>query len=285
MSDAPAAAEAPVALVTGASRGIGKAIALRLAEAGFDVAVTARTQREGEGRSESNSVRSREPVVAIPGSLETTAREIEARGRRALPVRMDLLDAAAVVEAPRRVLAEWGRVDVLVNNAILQAGASMDRILDLTAESMSRLVTANYVHQVLLTQQVVPHMVERGSGRIVNLVSGSARLDPQGPAGAGGWGIAYSASKAAFGRVAGGLNAEFGPAVLAFNVDPGNVVTEKRRALRPKDDFEDDYGAEPPEKTAAVAAWLATSPDAGEMLGRWIYAPKLSDDRGLHPTR
>jgi NAD(P)-dependent dehydrogenase (short-subunit alcohol dehydrogenase family) len=165
MSDAPAAAEAPVALVTGASRGIGKAIALRLAEAGFDVAVTARTQREGEGRSESNSVRSREPVVAIPGSLETTAREIEARGRRALPVRMDLLDAAAVVEAPRRVLAEWGRVDVLVNNAILQAGASMDRILDLTAESMSRLVTANYVHQVLLTQQVVPHMVERGSAR------------------------------------------------------------------------------------------------------------------------
>jgi NAD(P)-dependent dehydrogenase (short-subunit alcohol dehydrogenase family) len=273
--------DAPVALVTGASRGIGKAIALRLADEGFDVAVTARTEREGEGRSEPNSLRSTEPVVAIPGSLETTAAAIEERGRRALPVRMDLLDAAAVVAAPRQVLDEWGRVDVLVNNAIFQAGASMDRIMDLTAESMTRLVVANYVHQVLLTQQVVPHMVERGSGRIVNLVSGSARLDPQGPAGAGGWGIAYSASKAAFGRVAGGLNAEFGPAVMAFNVDPGNVVTEKRRALRPQDDFEADYGAEPPEKTAAAAAWLATSPDAAGFLGRWIYAPKLSDDRGL----
>jgi NAD(P)-dependent dehydrogenase (short-subunit alcohol dehydrogenase family) len=271
--------DAPVALVTGASRGIGKAIALRLAGDGFDVAITARTQREGEGRSEPNSMRSTEPMVAIPGSLETTAEAIEAAGRRALPVRMDLLDEAAVVDAPRRVLAEWGRIDVLVNNAILQAGASMDRILDLTAESMTRLVTANYVHQVLLTQQVVPHMVERGSGRIINLVSGSARLDPQGPAGAGGWGIAYSASKAAFARVAGGLNAEFGPAVMAFNVDPGNVVTEKRRALRPKDDFEDDYGAEPPEKTAAAAAWLATSADATRLLGKWIYAPKLSDDR------
>jgi NAD(P)-dependent dehydrogenase (short-subunit alcohol dehydrogenase family) len=267
--------------VTGASRGIGKAIALRLADEGFDVAVTARTEREGEGRSEPNSLRSTDPVVAIPGSLETTAAAIEVRGRRALPVRMDLLDAAAVVAAPRRVLDEWGRVDVLVNNAIFQAGASMDRIMDLTAESMTRLVVANYVHQVLLTQQVVPHMAERGSGRIVNLVSGSARLDPQGPAGAGGWGIAYSASKAAFGRVAGGLNAEFGPAVMAFNVDPGNVVTEKRRALRPQDDFEADYGAEPPEKTAAAAAWLATSPDAAGFLGRWIYAPKLSDDRAL----
>jgi NAD(P)-dependent dehydrogenase (short-subunit alcohol dehydrogenase family) len=272
---------APVALVTGASRGIGKATALRLAEAGFDVAITARTVREGEGRFEPISVRGDNPVVVLPGSLETTAAEVERRGSRALPVRMDLLDAEAVVAAPRRVLDEWGRVDVLVNNAILQGGATMDRILDLTAEAMTDLAVANYVHQVLLTQQVVPHMVERGSGRIVNLVSGSARYDPPGPAGAGGWGIAYSASKAAFGRVAGGLNAEFGPGLQAFNVDPGNVLTERRRAQAAEDPFEDDFGAEPPEKTAAVVSWLATSPDASELLGRWIYAPKLSDDRGL----
>lgn len=273
--------DAPVALVTGASRGIGKATALRLADAGFDVAITARTEREGEGRSEPVSARGSSPIVALPGSLETTAAEIERRGRRALPVRMDLLDAEAVVAAPRRVLDEWGRLDVLVNNAILQGGATMDRVLDLTAEAMTSLVTANYVHQVLLTQQVAPHMAERGSGRIVNMVSGSARHDPTAPAGAGGWGIGYSASKAAFGRVAGGLNAELGPAVMTFNVDPGNVVTERRRAQAAKDPFEDGYGSEPPEKTAAVITWLATSPDAAEMLGRWIYAPKLSDDRGL----
>ncbi|HEY8523926.1 MAG TPA: SDR family NAD(P)-dependent oxidoreductase [Acidimicrobiales bacterium] len=273
--------DAPVALVTGASRGIGKAIALRLAEAGFDVAITARTERESEGRSEPNSVRSDEPVVTLPGSLETTARAIEDRGRRALPVRMDLLDEAAVRAAPRRVLEAWGRIDVLVNNAILQGGASMDRIADLTPTSMTRLMVANYVHQVVLIQQVIPHMVERGSGRIVNLVSGSARRDPRGPAGAGGWGIAYSASKAAFGRVAGGINAEFGPAVQAFNLDPGNVVTERRRATRPTDSFSRDYGAEPPEKTAAVAAFLATAPEASDLLGTWIYAPALADERSL----
>jgi len=272
----------PIAMVTGASRGIGKAIAISLADAGFDVAITARTEREGQGRSEHNSVRAEEPIVSLPGSLETTAQEIEARGQRALPVRMDLLEFADVVDAPRRVLAEWGRIDVLVNNAILVAGPSMDRVLDLTAESMSSLVVANYVHQVILTQQVIPGMVERGSGRILNMVSGSARIDPKAPAGAGGWGIAYSASKAAFGRFAGGINAEFAPAVVAFNVDPGNVVTEKRKALHPTDVFASTgYGSQSPEDTGAVMAFLATSPDAPDLLGKWIYAPALCAERGL----
>jgi NAD(P)-dependent dehydrogenase (short-subunit alcohol dehydrogenase family) len=276
------AGETKVALVTGASRGIGKASALKLAEAGFDVAITARTRHEGEGRTEANSVRGDDPIVPIPGSLDTTVAEIEARGRRALPVRMDLMDLDAVVTAPRTVLAEWGRIDVLFNNAIFQGGATMDRLLDLTAESMTALVRGNYVHQVVLTQQVLPHMVERGSGRVINMVSGSARHDPPAAAGAGGWGIGYSASKAAFGRVAGGINAEFGPGgVHAFNVDPGNVITEKRRALRPQDEFEGEFGSEPPEATGAAVAWLATSDDALGLLGKWIYAPKLARDRGL----
>lgn len=276
------AEQTKVALVTGASRGIGKATAIKLAEAGFDVAITARTEREGEGRTEANSVRGDDPIVPIPGSLETTAKEIEALGRRALPVRMDLLDVDAVVAAPRTVLEEWGSVDVLFNNAIFQGGATMDRILDLTAPAMEALVRGNYVHQVVLTQQVLPHMVERGSGRVINMVSGSARLDPTAPAGEGGWGIGYSASKAAFARVAGGINAEFAPSgVHAFNVDPGNVVTEKRKALRPEDAFEGEYGSEPPEATGAAVAWLATSDEALGLLGKWIYAPKLARDRGL----
>jgi NAD(P)-dependent dehydrogenase (short-subunit alcohol dehydrogenase family) len=157
----------------------------------------------------------------------------------------------------------------------------MDRVLDLTPASMLQLMMGNYAHQVLLIQQVIPHMLERGSGRIINMVSGSARLDPVAPAGAGGWGIAYSASKAAFARVAGGIEAEFGAqGVRAFNVDPGNVVTEKRKALRPVDAFE-DYGSESPEATGAVVAWLATSDEAISMIGKWIYAPKLCADRGL----
>ena len=272
----------PVAFVTGASRGIGRASALALAEAGFDVVITARTQREGEGRTEANSVRNDDPIVPIPGSLERTAEEIEARGRRALTIPMDLLDADAVVAAPAQALREWGRIDVLFNNAIVAGGASMDRIMDLTPQRLLTMMIGNYAHQILLIQQVIPHMLERGSGRIINMVSGSARLDPVAPAGAGGWGIGYSASKAAFGRVAGGIEAEFAQSgVRAWNVDPGNVITEKRRALRPVDSFEGNYGTEPPEATAAVVAWLATSSEATALVGKWIYAPKLCADRGL----
>lgn len=276
------AGDTPVAFVTGASRGIGKAGAIALAKAGFDVVVTARTLREGEGRTESNSVRGDDPIVPLPGSLERTAEEIEALGRRALPIKLDLLDADHIVSAPAQALAEWGRIDVLFNNGVFAGGATMDRILDLTPDSMLQLMRGNYAHQVLLIQQVLPHMLERGSGRIVNMVSGSARLDPIAPAGAGGWGIGYSASKAAFARVAGGINAEFGArGVHAFNVDPGNVITEKRKALRPVDAFEDNYGSESPEATGAAVAWLASSEDAMRLLGKWIYAPKLSHDLGL----
>ena len=274
--------ETKVAFVTGASRGIGRVSALALADAGFDVVITARTEREGEGRTEPNSVRNDDPIVPIVGSLERTAAEIEAKGRRALPIKMDLLDADAVVAAPAAALRTWGRIDVLFNNAVYAGGATMDRLLDLTPERLLTLMTGNYAHQILLIQQVIPHMLERGSGRIINMVSGSARNDPIAPAGAGGWGIGYSASKAAFARVAGGIEAEFaGGGVRAFNVDPGNVITEKRRALRPVDAFEGNYGAEPAEATGAVVAWLASSHEATSMVGKWIYAPKLCADLGL----
>ena len=275
---------AKVALVTGASRGLGKATALHLARAGFDIAVSARTEREGEGRTDQNSVRA-EASVPVPGSLETTAAEIEAIGRRALVVRMDLGDRDSVVAAPRAVLDAWGRIDVLVNNAIIGGGASMDRVMDLTVESMTKLFTGNFVHQVLLTQQVIPAMLEQGDGVIVDMVSASARIDPIAAAGDGGWGICYSASKAAFGRFAGGVNAEFGPTIRAYNVDPGSVVTEARKARSASegkaDEFQDHYGSDSPDATAATIAWLATSPDATRLLGKWIYAPKLAEDRGF----
>ena len=283
MSAADANPGTKVALVTGASRGLGKATALHLARAGFDVAISARTEREGEGRTDQNSVRAVDPV-AVPGSLETTAAEIEALGRRALPVRMDLGDRASVLATPRAVLDAWGRIDVLVNNAIIGGGASMDRVLDLTAESMTKLFTGNVVHQVLLTQQVIPAMLEQGDGVIVDMVSASARIDPIAPAGEGGWGVCYSASKAAFGRFAGGINAEFGPTIRAYNVDPGSVVTEARKARESggePDTFTDNYGSDSPDATAATIAWLATSPDATRLLGKWIYAPKLAEDRGF----
>ena len=273
----------PVAIVTGASRGIGRAGALALAEAGFDVVVSARTVHEGEGRAEPNSVRE-ETTLTIPGSLERTAREIEDMGRRALVVPMDLIDPVSVTALPRRVMEEWGRIDVLFNNAIFRGVGTLDRIAALTVESMTNLMKGNFMHQILLIQQVLPHMLAAGGGTIIDMVSGSARLDPIAPPGEGGWGILYSASKAAFARVAGGINAEYrSMGVKAFNVDPGNVVTEARKAVKPDDEYGDNYGSEPAEATGKVVAWLATQPDADRFLGKWIFAPKLCSDLGLLP--
>jgi short-subunit dehydrogenase len=273
----------PVAIVTGASRGIGRAGALALAEAGFDVVVSARTVREGEGVAEPNSVRE-ETTLAVPGSLERTAQEIEERGQRALIVPMDLIDVASVKALPATVMAEWGRIDVLFNNAIFRGVGTLDRITDLTIESMTNLLAGNFMNQIVLIQEVIPHMLAAGGGTIIDMVSGSARLDPAGPPGEGGWGILYSASKAAFGRVAGGVNAEYrAQGIKAFNVDPGNVVTEARKAAKPDDEYSTGYGSEPAEATGKVVAWLASDPTAEKFLGKWIFAPKLCSDLGLLP--
>ncbi len=273
----------PVAIVTGASRGIGRAGALALAEAGFDVVVSARTVREGEGVAEPNSVRE-ETTLAVPGSLERTAQEIEERGQRALIVPMDLIDVASVMALPATVMAEWGRIDVLFNNAIFRGVGTLDRITDLTIESMTNLLAGNFMNQIVLIQEVIPHMLAAGGGTIIDMVSGSARLDPAGPPGEGGWGILYSASKAAFGRVAGGVNAEYrAQGIKAFNVDPGNVVTEARKAAKPDDEYSTGYGSEPAEATGKVVAWLASDPTAEKFLGKWIFAPKLCSDLGLLP--
>src|SRR3981189_1409212 len=103
------------AFATGASRGIGKAIATELAEAGYDVAITARTIHEGDAREHSSTLK-RSDTSALPGSLETPAELIRAAGQRCLTVPGDLLDHPSLVSAADAVFAEWGHIDVLVNN-------------------------------------------------------------------------------------------------------------------------------------------------------------------------
>ena len=266
-----------VALVTGASRGIGKATAVRLAAAGFDVAVAARTQREGEARDDEHGGR------VIPGSLDVTAAQVEASGARALPVTMDLLDRRSLQDGVAHVLREWGRIDVLVNNAVHTGAGSMDHFVDLTAERLAVKLEANVVAQFVLAKLVIPSMLERGDGTIVNITSAVALNDPPAPAGQGGWGMGYAMSKGALHRMAGILAVELGPrGICAFNVEPGYVLTERMAINQAELGFEGVYRGAPPSVPAAVVSWLASSAEARELNGTTVTAQKFALERGLH---
>jgi NAD(P)-dependent dehydrogenase (short-subunit alcohol dehydrogenase family) len=267
-----------VALVTGASRGIGKATAVRLAEAGFDVAVAARTQHEGDAHDHEHGGR------AIPGSLDATGRLVEQAGRRALAVRMDLLDRSSLTDGVERVLREWGRIDVLVNNAVHTGAGSMDHFLDLTPEMLETKLDANVVAQFVLAKLVVPSMLERGAGTIINITSAVAISDPPAPAGQGGWGMGYAMSKGAFHRMAGILAVELRDRGLrAYNVEPGYVLTERMAANQAELGFVGVYRGAPPSVPASVVTWLASSPDADELNGTTVSAQRFALERGLHP--
>ena len=269
----------PTALVTGASRGIGKATAVALARAGFDVAFTARTIHEGQGLDDSDSA-----GRSVPGSLDTTAELVQDAGQRALPVAMDLLDRASVVAAADRVFEEWGRIDVLVNNAVHTGPGSMTRFEDTTIEMIEVKLAANVVNQVAMIKAVLPRMVAAGGGRIVNVTSAVAITDPPAPAGEGGWGSAYAMSKGAFHRLAGIIAVEYrDQGIQITNVEPGYVVTERMEVNAKAIGLEGRYPGSPPTVPAAVIAWCAIDPEAAEFNGATISAQKFAKERALHP--
>ena len=266
--------ERPVAFVTGASRGIGAAASVALARQGFDVVVTARTVREGEtadGRP-------------LPGSLETTAAAVRETGRDALPLRLDLLDRASIDAAVDETLSRWGHIDVLLNNGIYTGPASMQRFLELDLAEVERLFQGNVFSQIQLTARVLPGLLERGSGCVIDMVSGAGLADPPAPAGEGGWGFAYGASKGAFHRLVGVLAVEHRDSGVRFyNVEPGFVMTEAMRLNDPDGALEKYQRPAPPSVPAAVIAWLASDPAAHAWNGQTIFAQKHALKHGLHP--
>ncbi len=275
--------ERRIAFVTGASRGIGAAAARVLAERGFDVVLTARTLTKGETHDHANKA-GLPDLRPLPGSLEETAAAVRERGREALPLRLDLLDPASLAAAVDETEKRWGPIDVLLNNGIVQTAGVMDLVRDLTAENVERIYRGNVLAPLWLVQRVLPAMLSRTRGAIINMVSESGFTDPHAPAGEGGWGFAYSSSKAAIARLVGVLAAEHRDAgVRFFNVEPGFIVTEMVKATGLLEQFGPQWRGAPPEVPAAVIAWLVCEDAAREWQGKTVSAQKLCKTLGLVP--
>jgi 3-oxoacyl-[acyl-carrier protein] reductase len=177
-----------VALVTGGSRGLGRADALTLARAGADV-VIADILVESDDSGEAERYGPLAQTARAQGLVKTeaTAGEIEAMGRRALAVRCDVTDAEQVSETVERAVDELGSVDILINNA-----GTLDHVAQLESqvpELWERDLRVNLTGAFNCCRAVWPHMKERGWGRIVNMASVAGTL--------GGFGQAsYATTKA-----------------------------------------------------------------------------------------
>ena len=207
-----------VALVTGGSRGLGRADALTLARAGADVAIADILVESDTSAAEEYGVLAQAAVAQGMVHTEKTVEEIQGLGRRALAVRCDVTDRSMVDVAVDRVVDELGAVDILVNNAgtLDHVGQFPDQRLDL----WERDLRVNLTGAFNCSQAVWPHMKERGWGRIVNMASVAGTL--------GGFGQAsYSTTKAGILGLTRTLAMEGGRHGITCNaIVPGIIGTE-----------------------------------------------------------
>ncbi|GGL11923.1 SDR family NAD(P)-dependent oxidoreductase [Nocardia jinanensis] len=239
--------EGRVALVTGASRGIGAAIAAAMAGEGAAVVVTARSTDEAPRK--------------LPGTLDETAAAITARGGAVLAVAADLTDATDRERIVATAVERFGRVDILVNNAATTFFVPGAELPQRRARLMFDVQVMAPLH---LSQLVLPGMKERGAGWILNISSleAGAPAVPPSRFDALGTTTVYGMCKAALERMTGGLAAEgFGHGVSVTGLRPGGIVPTPglvfHGVMEP-----DDPAAEDPQLMARAAVRLCSAPAA-----------------------
>jgi len=266
-----------VALVTGASRGIGRACALELARRDFDVVVTARTVRPGDYFEYSSTLK-RKASKPLPGSLEETAAEVAALGVDALVAKLDLSVRADWPAAIEAALARFGRIDVLVNNGRYIGPGHMDPFEDTPLELIETMFLCNVFAPLHLIKLCLPIMRRQGGGVVINVTSTAGDKETPAPIGQGGWGLGYSVTKAAFNRMVPGLAKELrADNIAVIGLMPGFVATE-RMAIELGDFGFDASRGLPVENPGRVCAMLATAKDPLLFSGRDVYGPSFYEE-------
>jgi NAD(P)-dependent dehydrogenase (short-subunit alcohol dehydrogenase family) len=241
-----------VAIVTGASRGIGRAISLGLAAQGAKVVVAARTEVDTSAGTRFEKYAS--------GTIHTTAQLVQQRGGTAVGVSCDVTRVEDIRRLVASTLERFGRIDVLVNNAGIDCEAP---VVDLDVDLLDRCLAVNVRGPLLLCKFALPSMMNRRSGSIFCITSGAARGFRPGRVG-------YSMSKAALERMCLNLAEEVRPYNIAVNVlSPGRVDTWMNR----NGDWPgtSHIPMEQPDRIIPAAVWLATQTAAsftGQLVER-----------------
>jgi citronellol/citronellal dehydrogenase len=258
--------EGRVAIVTGASRGIGRAIAERFGAEGATVAVAARTTDAAEGR--------------LPGTIHETADAVRRQGGRALAIPTDLSHEGDRERLVALVEAEAGPVDILVNNAAVTYFTPVEQFGFRRYDLMFEVQVKAPVH---LARLVLPGMRTRGQGWILNISSGAARhpKSPPDEQARGRGGTVYGMCKAAVERFSSGLAAElYGDRIAVNALSPSRIVptpgTIFHGLVRPDDP---DQVSEPPEVMAEAALALCSG-DPAHLTGRIAYSQALLEELG-----
>jgi NAD(P)-dependent dehydrogenase (short-subunit alcohol dehydrogenase family) len=257
-----------VALVTGASRGLGQAIAERFAAEGAKVVCTARTLEEGDH-------------ATLEGSLRSTVAAIEAKGGTALAVACDVSDFAQCEQAVNEARAAFGPIDVLVNNAALTYFVP---VADFPVAKWQRSFAVNVHGPFYMSKLALADMLPRRSGAIVNISSGAAIGPGRGPypeaMRRGRGGTLYGAEKAALERFTQGLAAEvYDSGITVACVSPSLVVATPGVLHHKLVKSKDDPNAEPESMMADAALLLATEP-LDKVTGRVTYSQQILLEHG-----
>jgi len=254
-----------VALVTGASRGIGKEIAELFASEGASVACTARTVEEGSH--------------PLEGSLRTTVDAIERAGGNAVAIAADVSEYENCRRAIEETRAVYGPIDVLVNNAALTYFVP---IANFPRNKWLRSVDVNFHAPFYLSQLVLEDMLPRKSGAIVNISSGAAIGPGRGPYDAPVMrgSTLYGAEKAALERFTQGLAAEvYGDGISVTCVSPSQIVPTPGVVHHRLITEQNKDQAEPPEMMARATLLLATEP-LDKVAGRVTYSQQILHEFG-----
>ena len=255
-----------VALVTGASRGIGAAIAARFAMEGAKVVVSARTAEEGESR--------------LPGTLGDTVSRIRGAGGEAMLIKADLAQAVERERLVEEAVAAYGPIDILVNNAAI---TYFTPVVDFTEKRFKLMMEVQVYAPFHLAQLVLPSMRERRRGWIVN-ISSPAGIHPKPPyMRAGRGGTVYGMCKAALERFTTGLASEVHDDGVAVNVVSPGLVDTPGVAVHGLINEQTRDRVQPIEYIAEAVFQLASG-DPKTMTGRIDYAEPLLKSLGVAPS-